>query len=960
MIQFFGFPEKQKTHYYKKIKVYLAILPVLLLLVLGGLNIYKKITWREPTDGVFWDEKTEGLTARKVEVNSPAYLHGIKKGDILYSVNNVPTKNKIDIAKILWAAGRSELKVTYEIVRGGELIFPSFYLYKKAVNPIYFFLALIGLTTLVIGLIVFLTSKKPFSKPYVYFYFISLAFYSFYIFSPTGELDTLDSLFYWLDKLAFLAFSPLLLHFFLIFPQQKKFFKNKFSSIYPLYLPAIVLLLVRILLHFPLLNNLSDVFVLHLLQTSEKLDLLHFTLFSIMTMVSILHSMSKPSNLLIKKQLKWIVYGLGIGIIPFTLFYIIPFISGQVPSKAAELTVILQVLIPLAFSYSISREKLMEFELMLKKAFALIFSSVVLATVYFTVSSRTKVSSEDRLNALILGILAIILGATLFPPLKKLFQSILDRAFYKRSYRYRKTLLSISKELSRERNLQKLSQSLLELIANALSLKCIALLLPDENKNNSFSILKSRGKLPFSGTKITFDDQLYKILAERELLSYYSFAGKKKLQKKFEELSSFGFFHYLPLKVEDKLIGCLGMGRKVDNTFLTSEDWELLTAISSPVALALENAYLYNQARLRALELERLKDYSENIIESLTVGVAVLDKKGKVTGWNRVLEETLSRKKEEIMNKSLIEVLGPKNYSALFPSDTQKDFRLLSKITLDMPPGEKKIFDIAKTPLLDKEMNPYGTVIVFDDITEKISLQQQLLTSEKLASIGLLSAGVAHEINTPLTGISSYVQILQKKLSNSRHSQILEKIEDQTERVARIIKNLLNFARIPSDSSFYQVNIKENLEEIISLIEYKLKTMNINLELNLTPVKPIWAEGERLQQVFINIILNAIDAMPKGGTLRIELNKMNNETIIIIEDTGTGIKDQHLPHIFDPFFTTKGSGKGTGLGLSISYAIIQEHEGHITAESESGKGSIFTIYLPMDLDKRKLNKFSVS
>ena len=182
MIKFFGFSEIQKISYYKKIKVSLAIFPILLLLVLGVLNIYKKITWKEPADGVLWDEKPEGLTAVKVEINSPAYLHGIKRGDTLYSINNEPTKNKIDVAKILWAAGRSELKVTYEIVRGGELIFPSFYLYKKGVNPIYFFLALIGLTTLVIGLIGFFTSKKTSSMPYVHFYFISLAFYSFYIF----------------------------------------------------------------------------------------------------------------------------------------------------------------------------------------------------------------------------------------------------------------------------------------------------------------------------------------------------------------------------------------------------------------------------------------------------------------------------------------------------------------------------------------------------------------------------------------------------------------------------------------------------------------------------------------------------------------------------------------------------------------------------------------------------------
>ncbi len=929
-------------------KIFLAILPVLIFLVLGIWNITKKITWKEPTDGVYWQKKSGALVALTVEIDSPAYLAGIKKGDILYSINNSPVGNRIDVAKNLWMAWSSDQKVTYQVNREGELIFPSFFVTRKGASLIYYYLALIGLTTLIIGIIVFLNSKRPFSMPYIYFYLLSLTFYSFYIFSPTGEMNTLDSVFYWLDKVAFCLFPPLFLHFFLIFPNRKKTLKEKPSSVFFLYVPAAVLLVSKIMLHLPFLKGMEDFLVLRLYKTSEKLDLIHFALFSIITMGIILQSSLKPPSLIIKKQLKWIAYGLGFGIIPFTLFYIVPFIFGHLPSKAAELTVILQALIPLTFAYSISRYKIMDFEVLLKKALTLISSYVVIAIVYFIVSSQTKIFSENRPTALVLGIMAIILGATLFTPLKKLFQSLIDRAFYKRSYKYRKTLLSISQEISRERNLQRLSQSLLELIANALSLKSIALLLPIDNKKNSFTILKSKGKVPLSRNIITFDENLYQNLKKKESLSFYS-ANKA---------TTFGFFHFMPLKVEDKLIGCLGMGKKVDNTFLTSEDWELLRTISSPVALALENAYLYNQASERALELGRLKDYSENIIESLTVGVAVLDQKGVIIGWNRVLEETFDKKKEDVIDKNLIEILGSKNFRALFPSDTQKGFRLLSEITLEMPSGRKKIFDIAKTPLLDNELNPYGTVIVFEDITEKISLQQQLVTSEKLASIGLLSAGVAHEINTPLTGISSYVQILQKKLSASGHGQILDKIEAQTERVARIIKNLLNFARNPSETSFYYVNLKESLQEIISLIDYKLKTLNIDLELNLSPLSPILAQGERLQQVFINIILNAIDAMPEGGTLKIELDQKDNEAIIRIEDTGTGIKDQHLPHIFDPFFTTKGLGKGTGLGLSISYAVIKEHEGHLAVESEENKGSTFTIFIPMDLDKKNTVKKS--
>ena len=161
-----------------------------------------------------------------------------------------------------------------------------------------------------------------------------------------------------------------------------------------------------------------------------------------------------------------------------------------------------------------------------------------------------------------LGILAILLGATLLTPLKKLIQSLLDRFIYKRSYKYRKTLLNISQELSRERDLHKLSQSVLELIANALTLEYIALLLPIEGENKKFFILKSMGKLPTSATLFTFEDSLFSLLKKKDYLVSYSFIEKKEQQKDIKEMRTLGFFHMMPLKVEEKLIGCLGMGRE--------------------------------------------------------------------------------------------------------------------------------------------------------------------------------------------------------------------------------------------------------------------------------------------------------------------------------------------------------------------------------------------------------------
>ena len=929
-----------------------------ILLVLGGLNVYRKLVWREPTDGVVWKEKSGRFVADQVAANSPAYLAGIKKGDLLYSINDLPIGTRIDIAKSLWIAATANQKVKYQIGRPAEILSPSFFLTQKRPNLFYYYLALIGLTTLVIAVVVFFNSRRTFAMPYLSFYLLCLVFYSFYIFSPTGQLDLLDGLFYWLDHAAFLFFPPLLLNFFLIFPQRKKVLKQRPRSIYLLYLPGLLLFLATLVLHSPLAGGWEDGLVLSVYGSLEKAEILQLALYSVITLLSIFHSLRHPPSLLIRRQLRWILSGMGIGMLPFVIFYAVPYYFGRSPSQYAELTVLLQALIPLTFAYSVSRYRMMDFEVLLKKAATLIFSYFVLACMYIVLSSRTQVFSVNRLNVLILGILAMILGATLFTPLKRLISSLFDRFFYRRSYKYRQTLLIISKELSRERSLQKLSQSLLDLIANALSLKSLALLLPEKADSHTFNFSRVKGEFGSFPRAVTFDPRFYSLLREKEHIAIDSLAEKRELHKGNEELVAWGFVHFLPLKVEKNLIGCLSMGKKVDNSFLSSEDWELLTTVSSPVALAIENASLYQQASVRALELERLKDYSENIIESLNVGVAVLDQKGEVIGWNRVLEGIFSLTKGQVLGQKLQQILGPQNFLSLFPSDTQQDYRLLSEITLELTERDKKVFDVAKTPLFDNRMIPYGTIIVFEDITEKLRLQQQLVTSEKLASIGLLSAGVAHEINTPLTGISSYIQMLQKKLTDSHYAQILEKIEVQTDRVSRIVKNLLNFARNPADSAFHKVSIPDSLKEIISLIEYKLKAMSIKLEMNLAPVKPVWAQGERLQQVFINIILNALDAMPKGGTLSIQADQEGREVVVKISDTGTGIQSQHLPHVFDPFFTTKGIGKGTGLGLSISYAIINEHEGHISVESEVGKGTCFTIFVPADLEVRKMGQKS--
>ncbi|MCX8159931.1 MAG: ATP-binding protein [Candidatus Saccharicenans sp.] len=932
---------------------YPFLLLVLVLIVLGFINISRKLAWKEPYDGVSWVDGPTGLIAARVDEDSPAYLSGIKPGDILFSINDTPIKNRIEFAKMLWLIDRLEQKALYQVGRSGTILSPSFYLTKKGVSSTYIYLMLLGLATLAISLMVFFNTKRLFTGPYAFFYLVSFSLYSFYVFSATGQMDFLDSLFYWLDKLALLAFPPLLLNFFFIFPQKKRIIHKK-KRVALFYIPGLALLVTNILLALVLESRLSEAQVLAFQKILEKLELAHFALYSLLALLLIIRDLISNINPYIKNQLKWIAVGLGLGSLPFAAFYVVPFLQDRLPTTPGQLSVLLQSLIPITLAYSISRYRLMDFEVLFKKGTTLVISFAMLAMVYFLVSSQTELFSENRLNAILLGLLAIILGATLFTPLSELVQTLVDRVIYKRSYEYRRTLLMISNVLNRERDLSRLSNFLVDTISKALSLKHCDLFLARENNPTEFYLLRSsEPDLPINSLSISLPEM--ELLQKAEFVSLVQPGENPPGSGLFVPLLEKGRVHILPLRLENKVMGFLAMSHKLDESYLSGEDRELLRTISTSVALALENAYLYNQEIIRSQELQRLKDYSDNIIESLTVGVAVIDQTGRVIGWNRVLERQFGLARDQALNRHLSEVIGKYNFQAIFPPETQTEYQLLSEIGLTTARGEKKIFDVARTPLFDNQMKAYGTIIVFEDITEKIHLQQQLLTSEKLASIGLLSAGVAHEINTPLTGISSYVQMLQKKLTDTHYLQILQKIEAQTERVNRIIKNLLNFARNPADEYYHRVDLKESLEEIISLIDYRLKSLNIQLELNLNPVV-IYAQRERLQQVFINIILNAMDAMPEGGKLTIECQQKEKLAMVKITDTGTGIRPEHLPRIFDPFFTTKGLGKGTGLGLSISFAIVKEHDGQILVDSAVGRGTTFTIILPTALSEKNRPK----
>src|ERR1700691_3157065 len=410
--------------------------------------------------------------------------------------------------------------------------------------------------------------------------------------------------------------------------------------------------------------------------------------------------------------------------------------------------------------------------------------------------------------------------------------------------------------------------------------------------------------------------------------------------------------YYIPCRAQQKTVAVLGLGKTKQGDFLSSEDMELLETLGGYLGIAIQNGQLYASLQKKAAEYERLKDFNENIVESINVGVMALDMEDRIESWNAQMEVMYALPRWQTLTQPL---------NAIFPAEFVEEFnrmrqepgiRNLYKFRLKTPAGEVRTVNVAIAPLVTRKFQVIGRLIIMDDITERVDLEVQLSQADKLSSIGLLAAGVAHEVNTPLAVISSYTQMLSKQLQGDpQKSGLLEKITRQTFRASEIVNNLLNFSRT-SGTEFADVDINKVITDTLALLEHQFKIAKIQVHSELTSgISAIQGNPGRLQQVFLNLFLNAKDAMPGGGTLRV--TTLNGESVSVsISDSGTGIAPEHIQRIYDPFFTTKtapreGQSRGTGLGLSVTYGIIQEHAGKIRVESHPGEGTTFTLDFPL-------------
>ena len=574
--------------------------------------------------------------------------------------------------------------------------------------------------------------------------------------------------------------------------------------------------------------------------------------------------------------------------------------------------------------------------------------------------------SPISITIIILSVLVALLVLTVFQPVLVKVQQMVDRLFYRERYDYLKALEQFSRETQSIANMQELGSNMVQLVAGALRTSSACLLLPSSG-SRGLRVASSVG-LEDPPRGIAFSDRnLFlrwlnthgRTISSRELDIIPELHGLTQVEK--QNLDMLQGDLYVPIKTRRGVLsGVLVLGEKLGQESYSNEDRQLLATLAGQMAMVFENASLYRRSQQEVAERKQAEEHlraSEEKLrltfESMAEGIVVTDLDADIIQVNEAVVRMHGyADREELIGHSIIRLVAKQDHTTVMRSlettleeGYTKDFECTSLGNN----GNEFPVRLRTAVLKDASGGPTGFVVIIEDATERKKMEDQLRHSQLLASLGEMTAGIAHEVNNPLQSVLLYSDLLMAENIPTQSKNDLKVLRNEAKRAAHIMTDLLTYSRRAA-SQERRIDLHRVIGRVLSMRRYAQTVQNVTVTANLMDGSlPVRGDASQLTQVFMNLIVNAEEALTESENKTIVVTSaVYGEWVkVSITDSGIGIPAENLNQVFYPFFTTKHEVKGTGLGLSTCYGIVTDHGGLVYATNNQMGGATFTVELPL-------------
>ncbi len=895
------------TRLARSVLLSLAVAVALATIGLAFISFARKVdTFKRP--GFTYERSAGQLLVTSVESSGAAAQAGLSPGDRIITADGQMAASLPQPEKSL---ARKPFPHRLVVLSKGEIRDVLVWSPRVDLDKTYLFLAFVGFLYLFIGLFTVARERAPAGR---LFWVICLSSFAVYVLTPAGPHDTLWKGFFLTEDFFRALLPALLLHFFLIFPQPAR--RRRLLPL--LYLPGMAFLALQ---EVPL--AIPGLSAARVFESATRLWQLYFATYGAAVLWRLAHWLRRRGEVEAEKQIWWIGLGITVGLAPFLLLSVIPRILGLASPLLSSLAVVPLAFIPLAFAYAILKWRLWDVEIFVREALATT-AAVLLGGVTFVLLNALLdhafgAMAEAGKNVVAFGSGLIL--ASLLVPMKKRITDVLEKIQYHDTYRARRALLDIARDFSTPRPQEQLVAAIARRVEEGLHVVPCRLFLLD-------------------GADPADSELLARHLVQEEVWHLRGSAFGEGESHAAARLHAAGYRTFFAMRCGGELVGALGVGHKDGRVPPSSEDESLLEAVMAQAGLAYENARLYGTLADRLEQIRTLQQYQESVIRSSSSGILVLDREGLLHSANPAFATLVGKPEQELIGRPFAEILPDVNLESAPESGAERTLEAY----FTNANGDERNLRISVSAF---QGEPSRKVVLVDDVTDRVRAERALAERERLASLGVLAAGVAHEVNTPIAGLSSYAQLLLADTApGDPRYKILKKMERQTFRAAHLVNNLLEFVRT-RPAAKVRTDLRAVIANAAESVETTLWTRRVSIAIEGNG-EPVWVVGDprELEQVFVNLFINAQDASPEGSEVSCRLEQEGKSVRVTVADRGSGLPVDAGNKLFQPFFTTKKSG-GTGLGLAISREIVRRHGGEIRLDPREGGGAQAVVTLPL-------------